>query len=95
MVKTDDKQTYADFIANIDKRWLQDRLSLAANIGVSISDIKQKIFGNEGNLRDDLIPNVFNVYQIDSAKETKTQSGYHDQTKSVFASVELGWASQY
>lgn len=95
LVKTDDKQTYADFIANIDKRWLQDRLSLAANIGVSISDIKQKIFGNEGNLRDDLIPNVFNVYQIDSAKETKTQSGYHDQTKSVFASVELGWASQY
>ena len=95
LVKTEDKQTYADFLVNIDKRWLQDRLSLSANLGASISDVKQEIFGNEGNLRDDLIPNVFNIYQIDPNKEAKTQSGYHDQTKSLFASVELGWDSQY
>lgn len=92
--KTDDKQTYGDVMLNINKRFLQDKLSLSAMLGASISDIKENSFGNNGAIREDLIPNVFNVYQIDSNTEHKVQEGYHDQTKSLLGSMELGWANQ-
>ncbi len=94
-VKTDDKQAYGDFMLNVNKRFLQDRLSLVANMGGSLSDIKQDQTGVDGPIADNLIPNVFNEYQIDVNREARQPGGYHEQTKSLFASVELGWASQY
>ena len=94
-VKTDDKQAYGDFMLNVNKRFLQDRLSLVANMGGSLSDIKQDQTGVDGPITDNLIPNVFNEYQIDVNREARQPGGYHEQTKSLFASVELGWASQY
>ena len=33
--------------------------------------------------------------QIDPARLKPAQSGYHEQTKSLFGSLELGWTSQY
>lgn len=92
--KTDNKQEYGDIMANINKRFLQDRLSLSAQLGASISDMKQDYMGTDGPIRTDLIPNVFNIYQLDASREGHQQTGYHDQTKSLFASVELGWDSQ-
>jgi TonB-linked SusC/RagA family outer membrane protein len=92
---TDDKQTYGDVMLNLNKRFLEDKLSLVANVGVSLSDQKQDVFGLSGPIRDDLIPNVFNIYQIDPNREGCSQGGYHDQTKSLFASAELGWDSQF
>jgi len=92
---TDDKQTYGDVMLNLNKRFLEDKLSVVANVGVSLSDQKQDVFGLSGPIRDDLIPNVFNIYQIDPNRESPLQSGYHDQTKSLFASAELGWDSQF
>lgn len=94
-VKTDDKQAYGDFMLNVNKRFLQDRLSFVANMGGSLSDIKQDQTGVDGPIADNLIPNVFNEYQIDVNREARQPGGYHEQTKSLFASVELGWASQY
>ena len=94
LVRTDDKQFYGDVMLNINKRWLQDRLSLAATAGASISDVKQDATGLDGPIRDDLVPNVFNEYQVDVNKEKRQPSGYHDQTKSLFASAEIGWDSQ-
>ena len=94
-VKTDDKQAYGDFMLNVNRRFLQDRLSLVANMGGSLSDIKQDQTGVDGPIADNLIPNVFNEYQIDVNREARQPGGYHEQTKSLFASVELGWASQY
>ena len=94
-IKTDDKQTYGDLMLNINKRLLQDKLSVVANIGASLADIKQDQTGIDGPIADNLIPNVFNEYQIDVNREKREPRGYHEQTKSLFASVELGWKSQY
>ena len=92
--KSDGKQTYGDVIANINKRFFEDKLSLVANVGTSLSDIKWNQLGNRGPIDENLIPNVFTVTQINRARLIPEQSGYHDQTKSLFASVELGWRSR-
>ena len=95
LVKTDDKQTYGDVMMTFDKRFFQDRLSVNANLGAIISDVKQGVTGIDGPINDNLIPNVFNEYQIDPNREKRQPGGYHDQTKSVFMSAEIGWNSQY
>lgn len=94
ITKTTDKQTYGDILVNMNKKFLDDRLSIVANVGASISDMNENALGQEGVLREDLIPNVFNIYQIDQDRVSPTQSGYHDQTKSLFGSVEIGWDNQ-
>ncbi len=85
-----DKQLYADFLVNINKYW--DDLSLSANIGTSISDIQSDSQGADGFL---LIPNFFSIKNIErgAPKTSLDQSGWHEQTQSVFANVELGWRS--
>ena len=82
-MKTDDKQTYGDVMMTFDKRFFQDRLSVNANLGAIISDVKQGVTGIDGPINDNLIPNVFNEYQIDPNREKRQPGGYHDQTKSV------------
>lgn len=86
-----DKQIYADLLVNINKSW--EDYSLSANIGTSISDQRSDSRGVDGqNL---LIPNFFAITNIDkNAPKTKLeQSGWHEQTQSIFANVELGWRS--
>lgn len=95
IVRTEDKQLYGDMILNIDKMFFDDRLSLQVNIGASISDLRQDVFENRGPIHNDGIPNLFNVYQLDNTKTQRKQSGWRDQTQSVFASMELGWRSAY
>ena len=95
ITKTDDKQVYGDIMANINKRFIEDRLSLVANVGVSLQNVQQDVLGNAGPIDENLIPNVFTVSQINRERLTPLQNGFHDQTKSLFASVELGWNSQY
>lgn len=95
LVKTDDKQTYGDVMMTFDKRFFQDRLSVNANLGAIISDVKQGVTGIDGPINENLIPNVFNEYQIDPNREKRQPGGYHDQTKFVFMSAEIGWNSQY
>lgn len=91
---TDDKQIYGDVMMTFDKRFFDDKLSVNANVGAILSDIRQNVTGIDGNIADDLIPNVFNEYQVDPTREKRLASGYHDQTKSLFASAEIGWANQ-
>jgi TonB-linked SusC/RagA family outer membrane protein len=93
--RSENKQVYGDILANINKRFLEDRLSLAANVGVSLSNQQQDVLEIRGPLDESLIPNVFTITQINRSRLNPNPSGYHDQTKSLFASVELGWASQY
>ena len=40
-MKTDDKQVYGDIMLNVNKHLMENKLSLVANVGASISDIKQ------------------------------------------------------
>ena len=92
--RTIDKQTYADVMLNINKVF-KDVISLQANIGASYSDIKQDMMGNEGPIRSNGIPNMFNIIQLDDVKTKRTQSGYREQTQSIFGSFELGYKSTY
>ena len=91
---TNDKQTYADIMLNINKNF-GENLTFQANIGASLSDMQQDVLQNRAPISEDGIPNVFNVFQLDDSKTKRTQSGFHDQTQSVFASLELGYKSTY
>lgn len=85
----EESQTYADVIVNINKTMGQ--WSLTANAGASLSDMRQKSRKIEGGIADDLIPNLFNEYQIDLDNVRREQTDWVEQTQSVFASAELGW----
>lgn len=90
--KMNDKQVYGDLMANINKNF--DNFSLSANIGTSITDISSDRAGFQGALKD--MPNLFNYYNIDFKNGRDSypiQSGWHEQTQSIFASGELGWRS--
>ena len=79
---------------NINKTF-GENWSLNANIGASYSDMQQSIFSNEGPIMSTGIANVFNVMQLDNTKTKRIQSGYRDQTQSLFASVEAGFKNTY
>ncbi len=85
-----DTQTYADVILNIDKTFGKD-FSLVANLGASINDIKTDELSYGGPIQENGLANVFNVFDLDDLKKRATKNGWHDQTQSVFASVEFGW----
>ncbi len=93
--QTYDRQTYADVLLNINKSF-RDIFSIHANFGASISDMKQNIFSNEGPISDVYgIANVFNVQHLDNTKTRRLQSGFREQTQSIFGSVELGYKGAY
>lgn len=94
IASTKDKQTYGDLLLDINKTF-SEIYSLHANIGASFSDMREDVLQNRGPLREDLYSNKFNVYQLDNAKTKRSQTYFHDQTKSLFASVELGYKSAY
>lgn len=82
-----DKTFYSDIIANIDKRWGDWRL--VANIGASVNDQMYESSSTAGDLK---VANQFYTSNLNTSQNFKTyQSGWHDQTQSVFGSVELGW----
>ncbi|NCC09696.1 MAG: SusC/RagA family TonB-linked outer membrane protein [Bacteroidia bacterium] len=92
---TKDKQTYGDFLLNIDKRF-KEVFSLQANVGASITDLQQDELKNRGPINEKSgLANFFTVAHLDNAKTKREQNGFHDQTQSVFASVELGYKSAY
>lgn len=89
----EDRQIYADALIDINKTW--NDWSLHANIGASITDMRNDLLGNSGPIASDNIPNVFNVYTIDAARMVKKQTGWREQTQSVYASAEVGFKSAY
>lgn len=91
VAKTDNVQTYADFLMNINKR-IGD-FSIVANIGASYSGTSSDELSYGGPIRETGIPNVFNVFDLDNAKKRAIQTGWQEATQSVFASAEIGWKS--
>ncbi len=90
---SEDKQVYADVLLDINKTW--EDWSLHANVGASITDMRNDMFSNRGPIASDNIPNVFNVFSIDQSAMVKSQSGWREQTQSVYASAEIGFKSAY
>ena len=91
IAKPDETQTYADVLANINKRF--GDYSLVANVGASIVNNKFEELSYRGPIREKGIPNVFNVFDLDNAKKKARQDEWQEQTQSIFASVEVGWKS--
>ncbi len=82
-----DRSFYGDVIANVDKKWGDWRL--VANVGASINDQRYDMTKSAGDL---IIANHFATNNLNTAQNFKgNQEGWHDQTQSVFASVEVGW----
>lgn len=91
IAKPDEMQTYADVLANINKRF--GDYSLVANVGASLVNNKFEELSYRGPIREKGIPNIFNVFDLDNAKKKARQDEWQEQTQSVFASVEVGWKS--
>lgn len=97
-----DRQIYADALVNINKRFGDD-WTFQANIGASISDMSYDALKNRGPIADGVITeekpgiaNVFNVQNLsNSAKTTRMQEGWREQTQSVFGSAEVGYKGTY
>ncbi|MFT3935298.1 MAG: SusC/RagA family TonB-linked outer membrane protein [Chitinophagaceae bacterium] len=82
------QQLYSDVLVNINKTFSRI-YSLTANVGASLLDAKYHMDSYGGNLLS--VPNLFAFSNVNSALATATQDGYHDQTQSVFGSVQLGY----
>lgn len=88
--KPQNKQVYADIIANLNKSF--GNFDLTANVGASISDLQYNMAGYSGNLKQ--IPNFFSHNNINfSLGGGISQTKWREQTQSIFASAELGYKS--
>ena len=85
-----DSQTYGDVMVNINKTFGDD-WSLQANVGASVNNVKTDELSYRGPIQENGLPNVFNVFDLDDTKKRAEKTGWHDQTQSLFASVEVGW----
>ena len=90
---SEDKQVYADALLDINKTW--NDWSLHANVGASISDMRYDLTKNRGPIAADNLPNVFSLFTVDQGKLVKAQSGWREQTQSVYASAEIGFKGAY
>ena len=82
---------YGDILLTIDKKFVDDKLSLTANLGASLVDDKNKASGFEGHLAT--VANKFSVYNI-SMTHTQTKpyaDRWHDQNQAVYGTLQLGW----
>ena len=81
-----DRSIYGDIIANVDKKIGDFRL--LANVGASIKD---QIYEDSYTAGDLVVANEFYTNNLNTATSYKSsQTGWHDQTQSIFASLELG-----
>ena len=83
--RSEEKQMYADAMANINKNFGDD-YSLTANIGGSLSNTSYKSLGYGGPLAD--VPNGFN---IDRNLGSPSAGGWRERSLATFGSAELGY----
>lgn len=89
--KRQNKQVYADVIANLNKKI--GSFDITTNVGASISDLQYDASAYYGHLKQ--IPNFFSENNIDlnATSSGVSQIRWREQTQSVFASGELGYKS--
>ena len=85
--KSEEKQMYADAMANINKSFGED-YNLSANIGGSLSNTSYNSLGYGGPLSD--VPNGFNVYNIDRNNGSPSAGGWRERALALFGSAEVG-----
>ena len=85
------RQSYADALVSVNKTF-GERLSLAAHAGASINDTRLRGLTLSGPLAKP--SNVFHPESIEPTKRKVERTGWHEQTQSLFYSLEVGWRSQ-
>ena len=102
ITKMTDRQVYGDLLMNINHTFGDD-WSLQVNLGGSFSDMKNDALKNRGPIADGKISdedpgltNVFNVQNLSNSRSTqRLQSGWREQTQSLFGSAEVGFKGTY
>ena len=101
ITRSSDMQIYGDILANINKRFGND-WSLFATLGVSLTDLNYSDTGMRSPLRDGSIEgettgvaNVFNLSNMSNKALEKVENPWREQTRSIFASAEIGYKSTY
>ena len=98
-----EKQLYADFLVSINKSFGED-WNLQANFGGSFTDMRFDNMSVRGPIADDSdtfkgekpgATNIFNIQNLSTTKTKELQSGWREQTQSIYASAELGYKSTY
>ena len=64
---------------------------VARPTSTSLNNIKTDELSYRGPIQENGLSNIFNVFDLDDTKKRAEKVGWHDQTQSVFASVEVGW----
>ena len=87
----EDRQEYADFIVNLNKRF--GDFSVAANAGWSYSNYWAHERGYKGTLLG--VTNDFNISNIDPSNGRVSEKGGDSKVRNhaIFANLELGWRS--
>lgn len=87
------RQIYADVLLSMNKTW--GDWSIGANLSASVSDMKSRLMQIRGGIREDGLPNVFAIQQLDKNTQIPLQSGWQEQTQSLLGSVEVGYKGTY
>ena len=86
-------QKYAEFIANVNKYFLDNTVNVTATVGANIEDLTHSTDFTGGNLAQ--VANLFtfgNINRTHSATQL-IQEGYHRQKQAMFANAQIGYRS--
>lgn len=98
-----DKQVFADFLLSFNKNFGAD-WSVQANFGGSISDMRYDELKIEGPIADGSdtfkgepvgLPNFFAIQNLSVGHLKPMQTGWREQTQSLYASADIGYRSTY
>lgn len=93
IARSHDWNTYGDILVSVNKYF--GELSLNVVAGASINDFGTDVLNVNGPIRDDGIPNVFNIIHLDRDRKSAVQDGWRQQSQAVFASAEVGYKNAY
>ncbi len=104
ITKSSDKQIFGDFLVSFNKTFGTD-WSVQANFGGSISDMRYDALAVNGPIADGVndkfngvpvgLPNFFAVQNLSTPHMTNMQTGWHEQTQSLYASADIGYLNTY
>ncbi len=103
ITKYSDKQIFADFLLSYNKAFGED-WSLMANVGGSISDMRYDSNATSGPIADGSekfasvpvgLANFFAVQNLSTPHLTVMQTGWREQTQSLYASADVGFKGTY
>ncbi len=98
-----DKQVFADFLVSFNKNFGND-WSVQANFGGSISDMRYDASGIQGPIADGSdtfkgepvgLTNFFATHNLSRSHLKPLQTGWREQTQSLYASADIGYRSTY